>query len=310
MNITYGIEGTQIDITDVAKATCMKSSIIYIPPDDNVRAKLFTDPIFKTVKSIFINGQSYGPETHIFIDTDTKTVYTERLPEYITAVYPEQSVTVQLQSLHSRLSLLRGSFRDELPEQKMAVRFLRPEDRVLEIGGNVGRNSLIIASIVGQNSLVVLESDPDIAKQLEENRNANGMTFAIEASALSTRPLIQRGWDTMVSETVPEGYKRVNTISLSNLRAKYSTAAPFTTLVLDCEGAFYYILLDMPEILEGITTIIMENDYYDTSHKEYIDTTLTAKGFRCVYSEALGPEYDFKQFPYKDKFFEVWKLAQ
>ena len=310
MNITYGIEGRQIDITDVAKSVCMKSSIIYIPPDDNVRAKLFTDPMFKTVKSIFIDGQSYGPETPIFIDTETNTVYTTTLPDYISAIYPEPAVTVQLLSLHSRLTLVHGSFRDELPEQKMAVRFLRPEDRVLEIGGNVGRNSLIIASIVGQNSLVVLESDPDIANQLQENRDANGMTFAIEASALSARPLVQRGWDTKVSDTVPEGYKRVQTITLNELNAKYIHTIPFTSLVLDCEGAFYYILLDMPEILNGITTIIMENDYYDTSHKEYIDTTLTAKGFRCVYSEALGPEYDFKQFPYKKNFFEVWKLAQ
>lgn len=308
MKIAYGIEGTQIDITDVAKCKCMKSSIIYIPPDDNVRAKLFTDPMFKTVKSIFINGQSYGPETPIFIDTDTNAVYTTTLPDYIIDVYPEHTIAVKLISLQSKLTLVHGSFRDELPEQKMAVRFLRPEDRVLEIGGNVGRNSLIIASIVGQNSLVVLESDPDIAKELEENRNANGMTFAIEALALSARPLIQRGWDTSVSDTVPEGYKRVQTITLKELNTKYAKL-PFTSLVLDCEGAFYYILLDMPEILDGINTIIMENDYYDTSHKEYIDTTLTAKGFRCVYSEVLGQEFAFKNFPFMKNFFEVWKFT-
>ena len=307
MKITYGIEGTQIDITDVAKSKCMKSSIIYIPPDDNVRARLFTDPIFRTVKSIFINGQSYGPETPIFFDTESMMVYTTTLPDHIAEVYPEHAVIVKLLSLHSKLTLVHGSLREEFPEQKMAVRFLRPEDRVLEIGGNVGRNSLIIASIVGQNSLVVLESDPDIAKQLEENRNANGMTFPIEASALSARPLIQRGWDTIVSDTVPEGFKRVQTITLKELNAKWKL--PFTSLVLDCEGAFYYILLDMPEILDGITTIIMENDYYDTSHKEYIDTTLTAKGFRCIYSEGLGPEYNFKNFPYMKNFFEAWKLA-
>jgi FkbM family methyltransferase len=309
MKITYGIEGTQIDITDVAKSTCMKSSIIFIPPDDNVRARLFTDPIFRTVKSIFINGQSYGPETPIFFDTESGTVYTTTVPDHIAEVYPEHAVIVKLLSLQSKLTLVHGSLREEFPEQKMAVRFLRPEDRVLEIGGNVGRNSLIIASIVGQNSLVVLESDPDIAKQLEENRNANVMTFAIEASALSARPLIQRGWDTKVSDTVPEGYKRVQTITLKELNAKWHEDKPFTALVLDCEGAFYYILLDMPEILDGITTIVMENDYFDALHKEYIDATLTAKGFRCIYSEALGPEYAYKKFPFEKNFFEVWKLA-
>ena len=310
MNIIYGIQGSQIDVTSILMSTHMKSFVIYIPPDDNVRAKLFTDPIFGKLKFIFVNGQSYGADTPIFIDTVTKMVHTITIPDYVTALYPEEALAAKLSAIHRNLTLVHGSFRDEFPEQKMAVRFLKPDDRVLEIGGNVGRNSLIIGSIVNQNSLVVLESDPNIAKQLEENRDANGMTFAIEASALSARPLVQRGWDTMVSDTVPEGYKRVNTISLSSLRAKYPNAAPFNTLVLDCEGAFYYILTDMPDIIDGITTIIMENDYYDRSHKEYIDATLTSRRFTCVYSEALGPEYAFKKFPFSSNFFEVWQIEQ
>ena len=308
MNITYGIEGMQIDITSILFSSHMKSSVVYIPPDDNVRARLFTDPIFGKVKSIFINGQSYGPDTPIFIDTTSTMVHTVTIPDYVTKVYPEEALSAKLSAMHRKLTLIHGSFRDEFPEQRMAVRFLKPDDRVLEIGGNVGRNSLIIGSIVNQNSLVVLESDPNIAKQLEENRNANGMTFAIEASALSARPLVQRGWDTMVSDVVPEGYKRVQTIDLAGLRAKYPIT--FNTLVLDCEGAFYYILSDMPDILDGITTIIMENDYYDRSHKAFIDSSLTANGFSCVYSEALGPEYAFKNFPFSSNFFEVWQIVQ
>jgi FkbM family methyltransferase len=308
MNITYGIKDKSIDVTSVAFSNCIKSSIIYIPPDDNIRANLFGDPIFGKVKSIFVNGNSYGAETPIFIDTELNAVYTETFPEYVVEVYPVETVLAKLVAMQGKLRLVHGSFREELPEQMMAVRFLTPEDRVLEIGGNVGRNSLIIASIVGQDSLVVLESHPYIAKQLQENRNANGMTFAIEPSALSARPLIQRGWDTLVSDIVPEGYERVQTIGLKELNAKYAML-PFTSLVLDCEGAFYYILLDMPEILDGITTIIMENDYFDKSHKEYIDTTLTEKGFRCVYTEVLGQEFAYKNFPFMNNFFEVWKLA-
>jgi FkbM family methyltransferase len=310
MKITYGIENTNIDVTDVAIAMCMKSSVIYIPPDDNVRARIFTDPIYGKVKCIFIDGQEYDDKTAVFIDTASDMVYSTTIPDYVTKLYPEEALTAKLFSMQRKLTLVHGSFRDEFPEQKMAVRFLKPEDRVLEIGGNVGRNSLIIGSIINQNSLVVLESDPCIAKQLQENRDANGMTFAIEASALSARQLVQKGWDTMVSDTIPDGYKRVATINLEELRAKYAYAVPFNALVLDCEGAFYYILLDMPEILAGITTIIMENDYYDRSHKEYIDTTLTAKGFTCVYSETLGPEYAYKKFPFSSNFFEVWQIAQ
>jgi len=306
MNITYGIEDSYINITETAKSRHMKLSVIYIPPDDNVRAKLFADPIFGTVKSIFVNGERYDDKTPIFIDTISNMVYTVSIPDHVMEIYPQEALAAKLTAMHKKLRLVHGSFHDEFPEQKMAVRFLRPGDRVLEIGGNVGRNSLIIASIVGQESLVVLESDPGIANYLRENRDANGMSFAIEASALSLRPLVQKGWDTIVSDTIPEGYKRVDTITLNELREKYRT--PFNTLVLDCEGAFYYILHDMPEILDGITTIIMENDYYDRSHKSYIDQTMTVKGFACIYSESLGPEYAYKNFPFSSNFFEVWAI--
>jgi FkbM family methyltransferase len=304
MQITYGIHDKIIDITHVVYSTCMKSSILYIPPDDNARAALFTDPIFGKVKIIFIDGFAYGPETPIFIDTVANTIHTRDIPQHIRDLYPEETVTATLVSMQKKLTLRHGSFRDEFPEQRMAVRFLRPTDSVLEIGGNVGRNSLIIGSIVNQDSLVTLESDPEIAVHLTENRDANGMTFAIEPYALSRRPLMQRGWDTIVSDTPLEGFKKVNTISLADLRAKYK---PFTALVLDCEGAFYYILLDMPDILDGIRTIIMENDYYDVSHKSYIDMALQERGFTRVYKESLGPEYAFKKFPCAENFFEVWQ---
>jgi len=75
----------------------------------------------------------------------------------------------------------------------------------------------------------------------------------------------------------------------------------FDTLVLDCEGAFYFILMDMPEILNNINLIIMENDYHEEAHKNYIDNVLLENGFIRHYYESggWGPCYD--------NFFEVWK---
>jgi hypothetical protein len=93
----------------------------------------------------------------------------------------------------------------------------------------------------------------------------------------------------------------VNTISLVELKGKYNI--DFDTLVLDCEGAFYYILMDMPEILEGINLIIMENDYYDISKKIYIDQILKACHFYVDYVEPGG------WGPCANNFFEVWKRS-
>lgn len=103
----------------------------------------------------------------------------------------------------------------------------------------------------------------------------------------------------MPSDELIDGYNWVDTITVSELKNKYNI--DFDTLILDCEGAFYYILMDMPEILDGVNLIMMENDYTDISKKYEIDEHLTKNNFRRIYFEpgGWGPCYSF--------FFETWR---
>ena len=91
----------------------------------------------------------------------------------------------------------------------------------------------------------------------------------------------------------------MNIVAWDELKLKYPI--DFDTLVLDCEGAFYYILKDMPEILDNIKLIIVENDYYDLSHKIYVDDVLRKCNFYNIYKKegGWGPCYY--------NFYEVWK---
>jgi len=217
------------------------------------------------------------------------------ITQYILINYNEYYVC--LCYLHSKLKLDFGSFEQEYPEQIMVVKFLKGHEKVLEIGANIGRNTLIIASILdNQQNLVTMESCPNIFKQLQHNKILNNMNFFTENSALSKKKLIQKDWDTIQSDVLLDGYQNVNTITYDQLRKKYNIR--FDTLVLDCEGAFYYILQDMPEIIEDIKLIIMENDY---KYKNYIDDILTKSGFKVVYSKSGG------WGPCTNNFFEVWK---
>jgi hypothetical protein len=129
----------------------------------------------------------------------------------------------------------------------------------------------------------------------------NNFHFHIENAALSKRKLIQMGWNTICSDVLLDGYKNVNIITLEELNQKYNIH--FDTLVLDCEGAFYYILMDMPEILNNINLIIMENDYHDISHKKYVDSILKQYHFYNDYTEAGGWGCCYNNF------FEVWKKS-
>ena len=186
----------------------------------------------------------------------------------------------------------------------MATRYLTGNEKVLEIGGNIGRNSLVIASIlnkVGNSKLVTLESNTAIYKELLYNREINQLEFYIENSALSKRKLIQSHWYSEVSDIVKPGYFPVNIMTYADLLEKYNIQ--FDTLVLDCEGAFYYILKDMPEVLDHVTLIIMENDYWDIAQKEYLDSVLLSHNFHADYTEAGG------WGPCESCFFQVWKRS-
>ena len=216
----------------------------------------------------------------------------------------------KLYDIHSGLNLKHGNFESELPEQKMVVKYLTGNEKILELGSNIGRNSLVIASILNdEKNLVTLESDVKISHQLQENRNLNNLTFNIENAALSNRQLIQKGWNTLSCNNFnkkkkKKGWNRVKTITLEKLKEKYKLE--FDTLVLDCEGAFYYILKDMPEILTNINLIIMENDYSDLKCKNYVDSILLKNHFKRDYVESRTDKVKKKHCCYSF-FFEVWK---
>jgi len=295
--IKYGIYTNNIDVTDICLTKLTNSNIITIPAVDDNRTAYFTDPVYGTKKKLFviINGNvDVYDETYVVkINLSTNTI-SARSMNYNTYI------NNKLFNLHSKLKINYGSLKDEVPEQKMVVQYLTGNEKVLEIGGNIGRNSLIIASILRDSSnLVTLESDELIAIQLLQNKLLNNLNFHIEASALSKRKLMQKDWTTIPSDTLEHGYKWVNTVTFSDLKNKYNI--DFDTLVLDCEGAFYYILMDIPEILDNINLIIMENNYHEIYQKEYVDNILKNNSFYIEYVEEGG------WGPCRDRFFEVWK---
>ena len=296
MKIFYGITNYFIDVTSICKEKLTNNNVISIPNGDNNRSHYFTDPLYGVHKKIFIELNDSLTEYDEYIQIKINI-----LDNTITTI-SDSYINNKIQNIHSKLKINYGSFDDELPEQKMVVRYLTGNEKVLEIGGNIGRNSLIIASILENNkNFVTLESDINTGKQLTENRDLNRFNFHIECSALSKRKLIQTGWSTIPSDILKEGWTWVNTITLDNLKNKYNI--DFDTLVLDCEGSFYYLLMDMPEILNNIKLIIMENDYCDISHKNYIDDILTKHNFYIDYVECggWGPCYN--------NFYEVWKKS-
>lgn len=182
--------------------------------------------------------------------------------------------------------------------------------KVLELGANVGRNTLVIASLLDDpRNLVTLESSKDVFPMLLENRKATAHVFPenklfrAENAALSKTALMQRGWQTVHvpkgQQEISPGFLPVDIISFSDLEAKYEIQ--FNTLIIDSEGSIFYSLFeDAENILRNITLIIIENDFQFLQHKEFIDASFRDAGFSLVYNQAggFGPCFSV--------FYQVW----
>jgi FkbM family methyltransferase len=309
MKIFYGVENNYVEITGQVLEKCLKNNEIYIPSNDNLRAVMFGDPLYGVLKNIKIE-----------FDDNLCKIYYHNNPLYLKIIdvkieeinnitrrktwwknvgknikNPEEKVM----EMHKYININYGNIKDELSEQIMATTYISEDDKVLELGANIGRNTCIIAQILNDDkNLVTLECNPQHVKELIENKELNGFNFVVEPSALSKKNLIQQGWDTFVSDIVFPGFFKVNTISWYELNEKYNIK--FNTLVADCEGALYYILQDEPEMLSDFNKVIMENDYKDINHYNFVMENLKQHGFKNVYSQKGGWGVC------ENYFFQVW----
>lgn len=220
---------------------------------------------------------------------------------------------MKLSDIHKELKIEYGNFSEEIPEQLLISKYLKGNEKVLELGSNIGRSSLVIAYLLNKNNnnnFLTLEPNIIFFNQLKHNKEINNLNFYCENVAISKNPLIQKDLNkfnthhllsesTWPSDFLPNGYVWVNTMTMEEIKEKYNI--DFNTLIIDCEGAFYQILLDSPEILNGINLIIMENDYLNLKSKKYVDEVLINNGFNLEYNEAggFGPCFEM--------FYQVWK---
>jgi hypothetical protein len=311
MYFFYGADSKYIDITHDVFTKCMKDTQIYIPKGDLERTVIFGDPLPNILKEIYIvdplgNKYHFNSKKEIKINYDSISAHLKHLALTPREWYNNTGTKIidyieRLSELHNHLVLYNGSLMEEFPEQLMALKFIHPDAKVLEIGGNIGRNTLIINSIIDDSkNLVTLESDAHNAKVLEYNLKVNGFDSYVEPTALSKIPLIQKHWDTKPLEgtEIPEGWVKCNTINYEDFMKKYNIN--FDTLVADCEGALYHILKDYPMLLDGINLVLIENDFHDLDHKIFVDSLFISNGLKRLFV-AEGP-----WGPCKDCFYEVW----
>lgn len=287
IHIYYGYDDHYLDITNKALNSLAKYNYLNIPSSEYEINEALGDPypnIKKNIKIIYFGKEIIVKNNECFsLNLDDLKVKNIKIDKHI--LEPVE----RLRSLHKKLFIQFGEKEGEYPEQLISVKYIDPKDVVLEIGGNIGRSSCVISSILDDSSnLVVLETCPLNCETLKFNKNINGFSFHIENSALSYKPLTQINWNTYLQENdiIPEGHMKVKTITFEEILEKYKHK--FNTLVLDCEGAIYQILIDNPNILSNINKIIIENDFDSYEKKKFVDNIFYQYGFHCIYNEKGG----------------------
>lgn len=312
MKFYYGYDNDHyVNVTDKVFEKFLFDLGIFIPSGDENRAAIFGDPYPGHLKHVLI-VDSFGI-MHKFHHTKDISIHISSISKQLTLINSPkewytsvgkniENIEDRLQQLHKHIECNYGNMCDEYPEQLLAMKFIKPESKVLEIGGNIGRNTIVIGTILNNpKNMVTLESDPNNAKMLVDNLKTNHIESNVESAALSQHRLIQKGWITqpLFDNTIPEGWSEISTITFDDLNKKYNIQ--FDTLVADCEGALFHILKDDPSVLTNINLVIIENDFQDITEKEFVNQVFEMHGLKCVYAESggWGPCYNF--------FYEVWK---
>jgi len=221
-----------------------------------------------------------------------------------------------LSNIVKQYDISGGSFDDELIEQEFCIKYINPNNNILELGSNIGRVSIVISHILksGTGKLVTLETNSQIFKTLIQNKKHNGLDFIAMNKALSKRDISQimhgNNWcsyptheisDSEIFKYFQNDLVFVDKISFEEI--KKQTNIDFDTLVIDCEGAFYFILKDFPEILDNINLILIENDCSEEYQNTFILDTFKNNGFRLIESKTL----DIAWGSCIDHFWQVWK---
>ena len=163
----------------------------------------------------------------------------------------------------------------ERPEQELIAKFLPNDCCVLELGGESGTTSLIVNKILKDPSKhVLVEPSQNSIPKLMNIKNIYNTSFTVVHGFIGRNRIEhEKLWDECK-------YRKMFDINeLENL-----VNQKFDVLIVDCEGAFYNILIDIPEILDNIKLIIIEMDGPDDKIP-FIRNKLIENNFELVHSQ-------------------------
>lgn len=148
----------------------------------------------------------------------------------------------------------------EREERALVRRYVRSEDRVVELGGCLGVVACVTADVLAPSSKhVVVEANPALLPTLRRNRDRNGFAFEIEGAAAGVAgagAFLEGAYVTTGRcEAGSRAGVEVPGTSLAELHERHGG---FTALVADIEGGELDLLRGGADVLRAYRLVLIE----------------------------------------------------
>ena len=166
----------------------------------------------------------------------------------------------------------------EKDEQLIALKYIKPDDVVLELGARYGTVSCIVNKMLNnKNNQVSVEPDKNVWNALDLNLINNKCNTNIVKGFIS-KQLLSLNESGYGSTQQIDHNTTVPNYTLDQVKEKYNILN-FTVLIVDCEGCMESFLNENSEILSTLRLITFEEDQPHICNYDNIKSILTQNNF-------------------------------
>ncbi len=175
--------------------------------------------------------------------------------------------------IYNENNVLINHNRVEHIEQGLAKKYIKPEDRVLELGARYGSVSIITNQIVNDKEThYVVEPDASVWNALENNMKANNCSFNIIKGTISQKKYsLTNPKDGYAKRTVIKEDSSIETFELPDV--------DFNVLIADCEGFLETFYDENKDLFKRLDKLIVEFDQPKHCDYERLKTEFNKLGF-------------------------------
>ena len=158
-----------------------------------------------------------------------------------------------------RACFLHNSYERE--ERELITRWIRPEDRVIELGACLGIVSCVTNKLLADKSRhVVVEANPFCIPTLYRNKEINQSGFLIEHCAVGSQPEVTFYLHPVyiVGGSSQHPTNRPVRLPAKSLRQLERERGPFTALIIDVEGSEREVFAESKDLLQQYRLVIAE----------------------------------------------------